>query len=270
MLDIPDVISDDVTQGAVDPVPAPTDVGEVSADAFDAEGYAYWEESVIRDNTSSLVSSIDGQSVPVPWLLPEDLTAQELLEQLAETKGQTGDWWNDWSWSRQALSLDYTVDVTQHLFTVYGIDISAEEVTEIMRREGLLIEGKGSLATVGAALDSKGIPSRVVWSATFDDVIAELQAGHKLVIPIDSSELWDQSFFDRMWDWMTDLGGGTADRVVLITEIDMSYPDNPRVTINGNFPCRLSNLRDAWADSRFTYIATDITPSEYVQPDVSS
>ena len=251
MLDIPDVISDDVTQVAVDPVPTPPDAGELSADAIDAEGYAYWE-SVIRDNTSPLVSS------------------QELLEQLAETRGQTGDWWNDWVWSRKALSLDYTVDVTQHLFTVYGIDISAEEVTEIMRREGLLIEGKGSLATVGAALDSKGIPSHVVMGATFDDVIAELQAGHKLVIPIDSSELWDHSFFDRMWDWMTDLGGGTADRVVLITEIDMSYPDDPRVTINGNFPCRLSNLRDAWADSYFTYIATDITPSEYVQPDVSS
>ena len=259
MLDIPDVIMDDTLQ-AVDPVPAPTDVGEVSPDAFDAEGYAYWE--------SALREAIDP-----PWLLPyQEPTITELLEQLLEACRRTvGDWWDCVFWSQQAFSFNCTVAVAQDILTAYGVEISEGELTEIMIREGWLTEEGGTLATVGATLDHGGIPSHTVMDATIDNVIAELAAGHKVVIPVDSSELWDQSVFGRMWDWMTDLGGGTADHVVWITEIDMTDPDNPIVTINDtghpdgqSAQYSLNELRDAWADSHFSYIATDINPSEYL------
>ena len=271
MLDIPDVISDDVTQVAVDPVPAPTDAGELAADAFDAEGYAYWASTL-------------GESIAPPWIPPpHELTITELLELLLEACRRTfGDWWDCQFWSQQAFSFNCTVAAAQDILTAYGINISEGELTEIMLREGWLTEEGGSLATVGATLDYGGIPSHTVMDATFENIVAELVAGHKVVLPVDSSELWDQSVFGRMWDWMTDLGGGTADHVVWITEIDMSDPDNPIVTINdtghpdgqaAQYP--LNELRDAWADSHFSYIATDISPAEYdplpwIQPWYSS
>ena len=255
MLDIPDVISDDVTQVAVDPVPAPTDAGELAADAFDAEGYAYWE-SALREGLQT------------PWQCsPED----PLLEWLEACRNTVGDWWDSLFWSQQAFSFNCTVAVAQDILTAYGVEISEGELTEIMIREGWLTEEGGTLATVGATLAHGGIPSHTVMDATIDNVIAELQAGHKVVLPVDSSELWDQSFFGEMWDWMTDLGGGNADHVVWITDIDMTDPDNPIVTINDtghpdgqSAQYSLNELRDAWADSHFSYIATDINPSEYV------
>ena len=265
MLDIPDVISDDVTQVAVDPVPAPPDAGELSADAFDAEGYAYWESALSQPSFSTPYW---------PWVLPEDLTIPELLELLKIAFQKThGAWWDCQFWSLQAFSFNCTVAVSQDILTAYGINISEGELTEIMIREGWLTEEGGSLATVGATLDSGGIPSHTVVDATLDDVIAELVAGHKVVIPVDSSELWDHSVFGRLWDWMTDLWGGEADHVVWITEIDMSDPDNPMVTINdtghpdgqgAQYP--LNELRGAWADGHFSYVATSISPAEYVTP----
>ena len=271
MLDIPDVISDDTLQ-AVDPVTAPTeptDVGEVSADAFDAEGYAYWE--------STLESAVEH-----PWLLPDGLTSQELLEMVRAGCIVGAEWWDSIFWSEQAFSFNCTVAVAQDILASYGFSISEGELTEIMLREGLLTEEGGSLATVGATLDYAGIPSHTVMDATIDDVVSELAAGHKVVIPVDSSELWDQSFFGRMWDWITDLWGGEADHVVWITEVDMSDPDNPIVTINDtghpdgqSAQYSLNELRAAWADSHFSYVATDISPFEYdplpwIQPWYSS
>ena len=265
MLDIPDVISDDTLQ-AVDPVPAPTDAGELAADAFDAEGYAYWESAL-------------GEDLQSPWLLPEDTyTREEVLEMLAEAaRTRIGPWWDCQFWSQQAFSFNCTVAVAQDILTAYGVEISEGELTEIMIREGWLTEEGGTLATVGATLAHGGIPSHTVIDATIDDVIAELQAGHKVVIPVDSGELWEQSALGRLAEAMEDLWGGEADHVVWITDIDMTDPDNPMVTINdtghpdgqaAQYP--LNELMDAWADSHFSYIATSISPAEYVQPDVFS
>lgn len=262
MLDIPDVIMDDVTQGAVDPVTVPTDVGEPSANLSDTDGYRFWEEAL-------------REGIQHPWILPDDLTRSELLELLEDASRSAGNWWDSRFWSEQVFSFNCTVAVAQDILTAFGVEISEGELTEIMIREGLLTEQGGSLATVGATLHYGGIPSHTVIDATIDDIFAELIAGHKVVIPVDSSELWDQSFFGEMWDRMEDIGGGIPDHVVWITEIDMTNPDNPIVTVNdtghpdgqgAQYP--LDDFRDAWADSRFSYIATSITPAEYVQPDV--
>ena len=261
MLDIPDVLLDDAT------IDSPPDMPPLHS--LEGEAADYWK-TFLEDPWEGL-----------PWTFPPELTPGEIQEMLLEAcedpNRVAGNWQDCRFWSLQAFSFNCTVAVAQDILAAYGVEISEEALTEIMIREGLLTENGGSIATVGATLDYGGIPTYAYMNATFDNLFAELVAGHKVVIPVDSSELWDQGVFGRMWDWMTDLGGGTADHVVWVTEIDMSNPNNPIVTINdtghpdgqaAQYP--LNDLRDAWADSHFTYIATTLPPGEYVQPDVFS
>lgn len=270
MLDIPDVTLDDAT--TTTGVDRADDATMTELDPAGADTYKYWETHLLSE---SLDPSLDW-----PWVIPSELTVSELLELLREALNRElagNPWWDSQFWTMQTLSFNCTVAVSQDIITAYGVDISEGELTEIMIREGWLSEAGGSLGTVGATLAHVGISSHTCYDATFDDLFAELVAGHKVVIPVDSSELWDQSAFGELWDWMTDLGGGTADHVVWVTGIDMTDPDNPTVTINDTghpdgqgavYP--LNEVREAWEDSRFSYVATDFPPSEYVQPEVFS
>ncbi len=108
---------------------------------------------------------------------------------------------------------------------------------------------------VGNLLELHGIPVIRYSEAHIFNLVGELAQGHKVIIGIDSGELWNpaQEGAD---------GQAEADHAVVVSGIDTSNPNDLRVIISDpgtgeaaiSYPIR--QFVDAWQDSRFTMVAT--------------
>jgi hypothetical protein len=122
------------------------------------------------------------------------------------------------------------------------------------------VPGNGTpLEYVGNLLDSHGIAISRYANATVPDLAAELAQGHKLIVGLDSGELWQQNpLLERIHDIF---GIQQADHAVVVAGIDTTM-DPPAVIIHdpgtGDFAARypLDLFSDAWRDSNFFMIAT--------------
>jgi len=116
---------------------------------------------------------------------------------------------------------------------------------------------------VGRLLELHGVDCHSVTGATVEQLMAELAQGHKVVIGVDSGELWNNDFP------LEDFFGQSADHAIWVTGIDLSDPDHPQVIINDSGDPSgsgkaydLAHFVDAWQDSGFFYVATDSAPPE--------
>ena len=88
------------------------------------------------------------------------------------------------------------------------------------------------------------------------DLANELNAGHKIIIPLDSGEIWktDSGFEDILVE--------RADHAVVLTGIDYDA-NTPKAIINDPghpdgkaMKIELSRFIDAWKDSSYYYLTT--------------
>lgn len=133
---------------------------------------------------------------------------------------------------------------------------------------------------VGKLLDVFDIPHHQVDHASLDQLVSELQAGHRIIVGVNSAELWDQGPLAEFWNWFIEkLGLDTAEfnpanHAVSLTGINVSDPAHPTVVLNdsGNpdgagieYP--LDRFMDAWQNSDFHYVATNAAPPDGMVPD---
>ena len=97
----------------------------------------------------------------------------------------------------------------------------------------------------------------------------QLAQGKRVIVSVDSGELWDDSPFGKLFEATEDaLGIEGADHAVVVSGLDMSDPDNPMVTLTDSgsghaaisYP--LDQFTDAWRDGHCTmWVTHDVPPS---------
>ncbi len=150
----------------------------------------------------------------------------------------------------------------QIIMKTFGIDISEDALAHESMIKGYYVPGAGSDPDlVGKLLNDHGISTHSAENANVYDLVSELAQGHKVIVGVDSSELWQPS-------WVDDVFGETADHALVVTGIDTSDPENVKVIITDpgtgdvakEYP--LDQFIDAWHDSNCFYVATDNAPGQ--------
>ena len=147
--------------------------------------------------------------------------------------------------------------------------ISEKEAVYDAWSNGWYAPGEGTLPeNVGTLFDLYGIPNHRVEGASIEQLAAELQAGHRIVVGVNSDDLWSANN-PEFSHWLKDnLGIDTpANHALCVTGINMNDPDHPMVVLNDSgvengaanmYP--LDQFMDAWGHGNFFYVATDAPP----------
>jgi hypothetical protein len=187
--------------------------------------------------------------------LPADLFAGQPII------GDTGDAGGDW----MPQTTDFTCAVVsqQMILDQFGLDVSEQELMYIGLENGWLTNGGTSPDDMGRLLEYHGIGTHANEGGGVLSLLEELRLGHKVIVGVDSGELWNQDSF-----WQDFVQPNGADHAVVVTGLDLRDPENPLVYINdpgdpngAARPYPLEKFADAWNDSGEYYVATDTPPS---------
>jgi len=148
----------------------------------------------------------------------------------------------------------------QIILTSFGYNISEDQLVQEAIDLGVYEPGSGTLPQdSGALLDLHGVSTHMVQDAHVYDLVSELAQGHKVLVGVDSGELWHPSVMEKM----EDLFGEHADHALVVTGIDTTDPTNVEVIVtdpgSGDVAMRypMDQFLDSWHDSHCFLIATD-------------
>jgi hypothetical protein len=151
--------------------------------------------------------------------------------------------------------------------------VSLDETNYVAMTNGWYHPGYGTSADdLGNLLQAYGVPCHTVDGASIEQLASELQQGHRVMVGVNSGELWDQGPLSEFRHWVVkefglDNSTFTADHVVDVTGLDLSDIHNPQVIINDSgdpngaghtYP--LDQFSEAWKGSDFYYVATNAAP----------
>ena len=151
----------------------------------------------------------------------------------------------------------------QLIMNDFGIPVSEDQCVEYSIQHGWYSgDGSGTQCEdVGKLMVDSGIPCTQRCEANVYDLANELAQGHKVIVGVDSGELWN----DGILDWLKDFFiGDTPDHALIVAGIDMTDPDNPLVVVTdpGTGECAksypLDQFMDAWSDSNCYMVSTDV------------
>ncbi len=124
--------------------------------------------------------------------------------------------------------------------------------------------GQGTLPVhVGALLEMYGIEVNRKYDANLYDMTMALSEGKKIIVGVDSGELWEKDIFNQAQERLEDAYGlHGCDHAVIVCGVDTSDPDNIMVLIAdpgtgekaAAYP--IENFLDAWKDSNFLMVST--------------
>lgn len=142
-----------------------------------------------------------------------------------------------------------------------GQEFDEDALVEEARANGWYAEGGGtSPRDIGNLLEVHGVSVTHYENAASYDLASELAQGHKVMISVDSSELWNDSMGDKVSDFA---GVDGSDHAVVVSGIDTTDPDNPQVIVSdpgtGQADARypMDQFLDAWDDGGNYMVATD-------------
>ncbi len=144
-----------------------------------------------------------------------------------------------------------------------GIDFSENDLVAQAIELGIYAPGNGTLwADVGKLLEHFGLDVDRKTGATLQELANSLANGSKLIVGIDSSEIWGNDSED-LWEHLLGIPGTDANHAVQVVAIDF---ENKQVVLNdsGHPDGRgelipLDRFVDAWQDSQnFVCIANRI------------
>lgn len=170
---------------------------------------------------------------------------------------------------RQQFADTCAIKSQQIVLMSFGQDIPEEQLRQEALDLGVYIPGHGTLLdNAGDLLNNHGVSTHVVHDAHVYDLVNELAQGHKVIVGVDSGELWHPSMSEKM----EDLYGEHADHALVVTGIDTTDPNNVEVIItdpgSGDVAMRypMNQFIDAWHDSNCIIIATNDAPPVEFEP----
>lgn len=162
---------------------------------------------------------------------------------------------------QQQYSDTCAIKSQQIIMNEFGIPVTEEQLVEYSYQQGWYNGNGTTCEDVGKLLEEGGIPVHRQENANVFDLVSELAQGHKVIVGVDSSELWRGKF----QGWLEDFfAGEQPDHALIVSGIDTSDPNNILVCVtdpgtgehNRKYP--LDQFMDAWADSDSYMVATDI------------
>ena len=156
----------------------------------------------------------------------------------------------------------------------YGIDIPFEDLEQIAKNAGYYSDSGTYQHDMGKVLEMAGVGMHQIEGGTVYDLTNELAQGHRIIVSVDSDELWyNDRFADKITNWINDRFGTQAGNHALIVAGVEVNPDNPNdvkvvLTDSGAGDLRveypLDQFIDAWQDSNCFMVATDTAaPYQY-------
>ncbi len=138
----------------------------------------------------------------------------------------------------------------------FGIHFTEDQ----LRNEALMYgwyNGGTSPEDVGKLLELHGIPVSKYENANIFNLVNELAQGHKVIVGVDSGELWGDNIFDKLFE------DNEADHALIVSGVDTSDPNNVKVIVTdpgtGNLlkEYSMEEFVDAWEDSNCFMMATN-------------
>lgn len=165
----------------------------------------------------------------------------------------------------QTYSDTCAIKSQQIILNEFGVPVTEDQLVQYSVDHGWYNGNGTQFEDVGKLLVDAGIPCSHIPEANVYDLANELAQGHKVIVGVDSGELWDNGILD----WLKDIFvGDTPDHAIIVAGIDMTDPNNPMVIITDPGtgqpaqPYPLDQFMDAWADSQNFIVSTDIpTPT---------
>lgn len=161
----------------------------------------------------------------------------------------------------------------QIIINEFGIPCTEDQLVRFSIEHGWY-NGQGTAPEdVGRLLEAANIPCKQQVNANVFNIVNELAQGHKIIVGVDSSELWNNdSESGKLQSWMKDFfQGNTPDHALIVAGIDTSDPNDIKVLVtdpgsgehNKAYP--LEQFMDAWADSNCFMVSTEVAVPQIVQ-----
>lgn len=147
----------------------------------------------------------------------------------------------------------------------FGIHFTEEQ----LRNEAMMYgwyNGGTSPEDVGKLLELHGIPVSQYENANIFNLVNELAQGHKVIVGVDSGDLWGDNIFDKIFE------DNAADHALIVSGVDTSDPNNVKVIVTdpgtGNLlkEYSMEEFVDAWEDSNCFMMATNDPIPEIFNP----
>lgn len=156
----------------------------------------------------------------------------------------------------------------KYILSSFGIDLPESNLIKdaALNGEYALFDNKGTRGkNIGNLLERNGIGVHRC-EGSMENLIAELEQGHKVIVGIDSNELfYANNDVTRAVEQYKDVFAENPDHAVVVVNANANYVDilDPA---DGQFKrVDAETFLDTWHDSRCFMIATDQSPSEYFQ-----
>lgn len=146
----------------------------------------------------------------------------------------------------------------QLILNEFGLPVSEDQLVQQAEQFNIYTPGEGtSPADVGKLLELNGVPCTQHSNASIYDLTSALAQGQKVIIGVDSGELWQG---EPMGDL---LSGEQADHALIVAGIDTTNPNDVQVILTdpgtGEEAARypMAQFLDAWEDSGNFMVTTD-------------
>lgn len=150
----------------------------------------------------------------------------------------------------------------------YGFDVQQEDLVQIAKEQGWYVEGYGTpVDKVGKMLEHFGVDTSITEGNNIFNLTNELAQGHRVLVTVDSGELWSPGMGEKLEDLIL---GQRQDHALLVVGVDTSNPSDIKVIVtdpgNGNTQYAYSEEQflNAWKDSNCFMAATNESPMEFV------
>lgn len=151
----------------------------------------------------------------------------------------------------------------QIILNEFGIDASEDQLVDFSYEQGWYKgDGTGTaMIDVGNLLETANIPVTRQVDANVFNLVSELSQGHKVIVGVDSGELWGNKIIAWLKDFFV---GETPDHALVVAGIDTRDPNNIMVIVDdpgsGDYhkAYPLDQFMDAWSDAQCYMVSTDI------------
>lgn len=166
---------------------------------------------------------------------------------------------------QQAYSDTCAIKSQQLILNDFGIPCTEDDLVRTSIEQGWYDGNGTSMQDVGNLLEYAGIECSRQAGANVFNLVGELSQGHKIIVGVDSDELWnDDTITGKLHNWFKDVFvGDTPDHALIVAGIDTSDPDNVKVLITDPgtgeemkaYP--LDQFMNAWSDAQCYMVSTE-------------
>jgi hypothetical protein len=155
----------------------------------------------------------------------------------------------------------------------FGIDVPQEQLMQEAAEHGWYTSGGGTPESdVGKLLELHGVGVTRYENANVYNLVSDLSAGKRIIVGVDSGELWNPGEDEKMED---EILGPRPDHALIVAGVDTTDPDNVTVVLTDpgtghvakEYP--LAQFMDAWQDSGCEMICTN-APAPVTAPGMAN